>query len=130
MIDIVVAGGLVGTPVGGRVPLMVADATTGNEYAQPIALKSASSSVVPVPAATTTEQTNKPASKSAKQHRERREQLALQNGKHIFQNAQVTSKKMVHKKRHHFLTQFSMLFHMVASVLLSMVAFFNHVLIG
>ena len=26
---------------------------------------------------------------------------------HIFQNAQVTSNKMVHKKRHHFLAQFS-----------------------
>ena len=31
---------------------------------------------------------------------------------HIFQNAQVTSNKMVHKKRHHFLAQFSI----VASV--------------
>ena len=79
MIDIAVAGGLVGTPVGSRVPVMVADATTGNEYAQPIALKSSSS--VPGSAATTAEQTNKPTSKSAKQHRERREQLALQNGK-------------------------------------------------
>ena len=79
VIDIAVAGGLVGTPVGGRVPVMVADATTGNEYAQPIALKSSSS--VPGSAATTAEQTNKPTSKSAKQHRERREQLALQNGK-------------------------------------------------
>ena len=32
---------------------------------------------------------------------------------HIFQNTQVTLNKMVHKKRHHFLAQFSMPFHMV-----------------
>ena len=38
----------------------------------------------------------------------------------IFQNTQVTSNKMVHKKRHHFLAQFSIPFYMVLSVLLSM----------
>ena len=38
--------------------------------------------------------------------------------RYIFQNAQVTSNKMVHKKRHHFLAQFSLPFHMVCSVLL------------
>ena len=36
---------------------------------------------------------------------------------HIFQNAQVTSNKIVHKKKHHFLGQFSIPFHMVRSVL-------------
>ena len=36
---------------------------------------------------------------------------------HIFQKTQVTWNKMVHKKRHHFLAQFSMPFHMVWSVL-------------
>ena len=41
---------------------------------------------------------------------------------HIFQNTQVTSNKMVHKKRHHFLAQFSMPFHMVWSVLLQVLA--------
>ena len=41
---------------------------------------------------------------------------------HIFQNGQVTSNKMVHKKRHHFLAQFSMPFHMVHSVLLRVLA--------
>ena len=41
---------------------------------------------------------------------------------HIFQNVQVTSNKMVHKKRHHFLTQFSIPFHLVRSVLLRVLA--------
>ena len=41
---------------------------------------------------------------------------------HIFQNGQVTSNKMVHKKRHHFLAQFSIPFHMVCSVLLRVLA--------
>ena len=41
---------------------------------------------------------------------------------HIFQMAQVTSNKMVHKKRHHFLAQFSIPFHMVWSVLLRVLA--------
>ena len=36
---------------------------------------------------------------------------------HILQNAQVTSNKMVHKKRHHFLAQFSIPFQVVSSVL-------------
>ena len=40
----------------------------------------------------------------------------------IFQNTQVTSNKMVHNKRHHFLAQFSMPFHMVWSVLLRVLA--------
>ena len=39
-----------------------------------------------------------------------------------FQNAYVTSNKMVHKKRHHFLAQFSIPFHMVWSVLLRVLA--------
>ena len=38
------------------------------------------------------------------------------------QNAQVTSSKMVHKKRHYFLTQFSKPFHMIWSVLLRVLA--------
>ena len=42
--------------------------------------------------------------------------------RHIFQMAQETSNKMVHKKRHHFLAQFSIPFHMVWSVLLRVVA--------
>ena len=42
--------------------------------------------------------------------------------RHIFQNALVTSNKMVHKKRHHFLAQFSIPFHMVWSVLLRVLA--------
>ena len=37
----------------------------------------------------------------------------LQQKSHIFQNAQVTSNKMVHKKRHHILEQFSLPFHNV-----------------
>ena len=41
---------------------------------------------------------------------------------HIFQNAQVTWNKMVHNKRHHFLAQFSIAFHMVWSVLLQVLA--------
>ena len=41
---------------------------------------------------------------------------------HILQMAQVTSKKVVHKKRHHFLATFSIPFHMVWSVLLRVVA--------
>ena len=41
---------------------------------------------------------------------------------HIFQNAQVTSNKIVHKKRHHFLAQFSIPFHMVWSVLFRVLA--------
>ena len=41
---------------------------------------------------------------------------------HIFQNAQVTWTKMVHKKRHCFLAQFSIPFHMVWSVLLRALA--------
>ena len=41
---------------------------------------------------------------------------------HIFQNAQVTSNKMVHMKRHYFLAQFSTPFHMVWSVLLRVLA--------
>ena len=41
---------------------------------------------------------------------------------HIFQMAQVTSNKMVHKKRHNFLAQFSIPFHMVWSVLLRVLA--------
>ena len=41
---------------------------------------------------------------------------------HISQMAQVTSNKMVHKKRHHFLATFSIPFHMVWSVLLRVVA--------
>ena len=40
----------------------------------------------------------------------------------IFPNAQMTSNKMVHKKRHHFLAQFSIPFHMVWSVLLQVLA--------
>ena len=41
---------------------------------------------------------------------------------HIFQNVEVTSNKMAHKKRHHFLAQFSIPFHMVCSVLLRVLA--------
>ena len=41
---------------------------------------------------------------------------------HIFQKAEVTLNKMVHKKRNHFLAQFSMPFHMVCSVLLQVLA--------
>ena len=41
---------------------------------------------------------------------------------HIFQNAQVTWNKMVHKKRHHFLAQFSISFHIVWFVLLRVLA--------
>ena len=41
---------------------------------------------------------------------------------HILQNAQVTSIKMVHKKRYHFLAQFSVPFHMVCSGLLRVLA--------
>ena len=41
---------------------------------------------------------------------------------HILQNTQVTSNKMLHRKRHHFLAQFSILFHMVCSVLLRVLA--------
>ena len=41
---------------------------------------------------------------------------------HIFPNAQVTSNKMVHKKRHHFLAQFSIPFHRVCSVSLRVLA--------
>ena len=41
---------------------------------------------------------------------------------HIFQSALETSNKMVHKKRHHFLTQFSLPFHMVLFVLLRVLA--------
>ena len=37
-------------------------------------------------------------------------------------NAQVTSYKMIHKKRHHFLAQFFIPFHMVCSVLLRVLA--------
>ena len=42
--------------------------------------------------------------------------------KHIFHNDQVTSRKMVHKKGHHFLTQFSMPFHVACFVLLQVLA--------
>ena len=41
---------------------------------------------------------------------------------HILQNAHVTSNKMVHKKLHHFLAQFSVPFHIVCSVLLRLFA--------
>ena len=41
---------------------------------------------------------------------------------HILQNNQVTSNKMLHRKRHHFLAQFSIPFHMVCSVLLRVLA--------
>ena len=41
---------------------------------------------------------------------------------HIFQNAQVTFNKMVHDKKHYFLEQFSIPFHMVWSVLLRVLA--------
>ena len=41
---------------------------------------------------------------------------------HIFLNAQGTWNKMVHKKRHSFLAQFSIPFHMVWSVLLRVLA--------
>ena len=64
------------TPSGpARVPVMVADATTGNEYAQPIALGAKGTPPPPPPP-------NADKSK-AKQHRERREQMALQNGEKI-----------------------------------------------
>ena len=41
---------------------------------------------------------------------------------HIFQKAQVTIGRMVHKKRHQFLDQFSIPFRMVCPVLLQLVA--------
>ena len=41
--------------------------------------------------------------------------------KQIFQNALVTSNKMVQKERHNFLTQFSIPFQMVCSVLLQVI---------
>ena len=41
---------------------------------------------------------------------------------HILQNAHVTSNKMVHKKRHLFLAQFSIAFNMLCSILLRVVA--------
>ena len=49
---------------------------------------------------------------------------------HIWQNAQVTSNKMVHKKGHNFLAQFSIPFHTAWSVLLWVVAQKNHLLTG
>ena len=45
---------------------------------------------------------------------------------HILQNALVTSNKMVHKKRYHFLAQFFKLFHMRCFILLQVVASKNH----
>ena len=45
---------------------------------------------------------------------------------HILQKAQVTPNVMVHKKRHHFLTQFSIPFHTMCSVLLQVLASKNH----
>jgi len=41
---------------------------------------------------------------------------------HISQNAKVTSNKMVHKKKYHFLAQFSTPFLMVCSILLPVLA--------
>ena len=41
---------------------------------------------------------------------------------HIFQNGQVTSKLMVHKKMQHFLVRFFMAFHVVSSFLLRVLA--------
>ena len=41
---------------------------------------------------------------------------------HVLQNAQVAGIKMVHKKRHLFLAQFSIAFHMLCSILLRVVA--------
>ena len=41
---------------------------------------------------------------------------------HILQNAQVTSNKMVHKKRHQFLATFSIPFHLVCPVFLRVLA--------
>lgn len=61
--------------VAARVPVMVADATTGNEYAQPIALASAGKGNAPPPPPPPN-----PDKSKAKQLRERREQMALQNG--------------------------------------------------
>ena len=49
---------------------------------------------------------------------------------HIFQNAQVTRNKMVHKKRYRFLGQFSIPFHMVWSVFFANVSSKNHPLGG
>ena len=42
--------------------------------------------------------------------------------RHILQNNRVTSNKMFHRKRHHFLAQFSIAFHMLCSILLRVVA--------
>ena len=41
---------------------------------------------------------------------------------HIFQNGQVTSKLMVHKKMQHFLAQFFMAFHVVSSFFMRVLA--------
>ena len=68
------------TPSGpARVPVMVADATTGNEYAQPIALGAKAGGNPPPPPPPNADKSK------AKQHRERREQMALQNGEYFFQ---------------------------------------------
>ena len=44
---------------------------------------------------------------------------------HIFPKAQVAANKNAHDFRHHFLTQFFMLFHMVRSILFRVLALKN-----
>ena len=48
--------------------------------------------------------------------------LLRMSTEHILQNAQVTSNKMAHRKRHHFMAQFPIPFHMVCSIQLQVLA--------